>query len=94
MAIRGRHWVAIWLLAFLGAAGVVVARTTAGLRLARALGEARVAHASLESRRAELERRVRAASSRSVLVPRAQRLGLRLPSDSEIVLLPAREAGR
>ena len=94
MAARGRHWVAIWLLAFLAAAGLVVARTTDGLRLARALGEARVAHASLESRRAELERRVRAASSRSVLVPRAQRLGLRLPSDSEIVLLPGREGSR
>lgn len=94
MAVRGRHWVAIWLLAFLAAAGLVVARTTAGLRLARALGDARVAHASLESRRAELERRVRAASSRSVLVPRAQRLGLRLPSDSEIVLLSGQGGNR
>ena len=94
MAVRGRHWVAIWLLAFLTAAGVVVARTTAGLRLARTLGETRVAHASLEGRRAELERRVRVAGSRSVLVPRTQRLGLRLPSDSEIVLLSAGEARR
>jgi hypothetical protein len=92
VALRGRHWVALWLLAFLAAAGVVVARSTSGLRLARALGEARVTRAALEGRRADLERRVRAARSRTVLVPRAQRLGLHLPSDSEIVLLPAPEA--
>jgi hypothetical protein len=48
-----------------------------------------VTRARLEGQRADLERRVRAARSRTVLVPRAQRLGLRLPSDSEIVLLPA-----
>jgi len=44
--------------------------------------------ANLEGHRADLERRIRAAESRAVLVPRAQRLGLRLPSDSEIILLP------
>lgn len=89
MTLRGRHWVVVWLLAFLAAAGLVVARTTSGLRLARTLGEARVTRASLEGRRAELERRVRTARSRRVLVPRAQARGLRLPSDSEIILLPA-----
>src|SRR2546428_66322 len=43
---------------------------------------------NLEGHRAALERRMRAAESRAGLVPRAQRLGLRLPSDSEIILLP------
>lgn len=88
MALRGRHWIAFWLVAFLLAAALVIARSTSGLRHARAIAEARVAHAALEGRRAELERRVRTARSRAVLVPRAQHLGLRLPSDSEIVLLP------
>jgi protein involved in polysaccharide export with SLBB domain len=88
MALRGRHWVAGWLLAFLAAAGLVVARSTSGLRQARALGEARIARAALEARRAELEQRARVAQSRRVLVPLAQQRGLRLPSDSEIVLLP------
>lgn len=88
MALKGRHWVAIWLLAFLAAAGLVVTRQTASYRAARALAEARAARAGLEGRRAELVRRIRTAESRRVLVPRAERLGLRLPADSEIILLP------
>lgn len=88
MALKGRHWVMIWLLAFLVAAGSVVARQTAALRIARALNETRVRRTSLEGRRADLERRLRQAESRSVLVPRAQAMGLRLPADSEIVILP------
>jgi hypothetical protein len=44
---------------------------------------------ALEARRAELERQIRAASSRQVLVPLAERtLGLHQPSDSEFALLP------
>jgi hypothetical protein len=80
---------AVWLVVFLTAAVLVTARQTSGLRMARTLAESRVTRARLEGQRADLERRVRAARSRTVLVPRAQRLGLRLPSDSEIVLLPA-----
>ena len=56
--------------------------------MARELSELRTRRANLEGHRADLERRIRAAESRAVLVPRAQRLGLRLPSDSEIILLP------
>ena len=88
MALKGRHWIGIWLVVFLTAAVLLVARQTSGLRMARALADARVNRANLESRRAELERRLRLAKSRGVLVPRAERLGLRLPSDSEIILLP------
>src|SRR5213079_1600264 len=78
---KGRHWVAAWLVAFLATTCVVYARQTAALRAARA---------NLEAHRADLERRIRAAQGRTVLVPRAQqRLGLHLPSDSEIILLPA-----
>lgn len=91
MALKGRHWVAIWLVVALAALWVVAARQAAAYRAATALREARGEHARLEGRKAELERRVRAAQGRAVLVPRAQqRLGLRLPADSEIVLLPGR----
>ncbi|HEX9611362.1 MAG TPA: hypothetical protein VF978_05695 [Gemmatimonadales bacterium] len=89
MALKGRHWVAIWLVAFLAAAGAIIARQTAGYRMARALADNRVTRANLEGQRVELERRLRAAKSRDVLMPIARRLGLRQPSDSEIVLLPA-----
>jgi hypothetical protein len=89
MALKGRHWVAVWLVAFLAAAAVVIARQTSGYRAARALAETRVVRANLDGRRGELERRLRTARSREVLMPIARRLGLRQPSDSEIVLVPA-----
>ena len=50
---------------------------------------------ALEARRAELERQIRVASSRQVLVPLAERtLGLHQPSDSEFTLLPVRPRPR
>lgn len=92
MAAKGRHWVAFWLVALLAALWAVIARQTASLNAARALSDTRQERATLESRRAELERRIRAAQSRAVLLPRAERLGLRLPADTEIILLPAPSA--
>jgi hypothetical protein len=87
MRLKGRHWVLLWLLIFLGGALAVVARQTAAFRTARLLRDLREERSSLEARRAELERRIRVASSRQVLVPRAQRaLGLHEPADSEFVL--------
>jgi hypothetical protein len=82
--------VALWLVLALGALWVVAARQSAAFRVARALADARTVRAQLEGRKAELERRIRAAQGRAVLLPRAQeRLGLRLPADSEIILLPS-----
>lgn len=89
MAAKGRHWVAFWLVALLAALFAVIARQTASFNAARALTDTRQERATLEGRRAELERRIRAAQSRAVLLPRAERLGLRLPADTEIILLPA-----
>jgi hypothetical protein len=89
MAVKGRHWIAFWLVALLAALWAVIARQTAALNAARALTEQREERAALEGRRSELDRRVRNAQSRAVLLPRAQRLGLRLPADTEIILLPA-----
>jgi hypothetical protein len=85
--LRGRHWVIAWLLVFLGGALIVVGRQTTAFRTARRLRELREERSSLEARRAELERRIRVASSREVLVPLAKRaLGLHEPVDSEFVL--------
>ena len=88
MRLKGRHWLAVWLIAFLAVAWIVIARYNSSLAMARELTDLRTRRANLEGHRADLERRIRAAESRAVLVPRAQRLGLRLPSDSEIILLP------
>jgi hypothetical protein len=85
--LRGRHWVIAWLLVFLGGALIVVGRQTTAFRTARRLRELREERSSLEARRAELERRIRVASSREVLVPLAKRaLSLHEPVDSEFVL--------
>lgn len=87
MQLKGRHWVLLWLLIFLGGAVAVVARQTAALQTARRLHDLREERRSLEARRADLERRIRLASSRQVLVPLAKRaFGLHEPADSEFVL--------
>ena len=84
---------ALWLLSFLGVLAWVVARQTAAHVTATELRSVQEERSALEARRAEVLRRIRAASSRAVLVPRAESLGLRLPADSEIVILrfPANE---
>jgi hypothetical protein len=89
MRLKGRHWVLLWLLIFLGGAVAVVTRQTAALHTARRLQDLRDERANLEARRAELERRIRIASSRQILVPVAERIfGLHEPADSEFVLFP------
>src|SRR2546426_1607982 len=94
MALKGRHCLGLWLLAALAALSLVIWRQTDGLRVARALAVARERRASLEGTRSELQRRIRDAESRTVLIPRAQqRLGLRQPADTEIILLPVPSGG-
>jgi hypothetical protein len=87
MPARGRHWLALWLLFALGTLAWVVARQTASVVLVTRLRETRAQRSVLEGQRAELLRRIRAAGSRAVLIPRARALGLRLPADSEIIIL-------
>lgn len=92
MRLKGRHWLFVWLIVFLCMLVAITTRQTAGFRTARAVRELREERLSLEARRADLERRIRVASSRQVLVPMAERLlGLHEPSDSEFALfaLPA-----
>ena len=89
MALKGRHWAAVWLLAFLAVAWIVIARQTSAIRAARDLAALREEHANLAGHGAELEQRIRAATSRTNLMRRARGSGLRLPADTEIILLPA-----
>ena len=88
MTFRGRHWIAFWLVALLAALWLDIARQTSALKAARALADLREARAALEGRRAELDRRVRTGQSRAVLLPKARKQGLRLPADTEIILIP------
>src|SRR5713101_5593927 len=65
---KGRHWVALWLVAFLVTTWLVYARQTAAIRAARELADLRARRANLDGHRADLERRIRAAESRAVQV--------------------------
>ncbi|CAN5883281.1 hypothetical protein BH24GEM1_BH24GEM1_05140 [soil metagenome] len=89
MRLKGRHWLMLWLVVFVCVLLAIAARQSSGFRAAHRLGELREERMALEARRAELERQIRIASSRQVLVPLAERaLGLHEPSDSEFTLLP------
>lgn len=87
MATRGRYWLALWLVFVLGVLSWVIARQNAALALAAELAERRSTRSAAEAERAALVRRIREAGSRGVLIPRAERLGLRLPADSQIIIL-------
>jgi hypothetical protein len=87
MATRGRWWLALWLVFVLAIMGWVIARQTASVLLASELAGLRTERSALEAERAALQRRIREAGSRAVLIPRAEALGLRLPVDSEIIIL-------
>jgi cell division protein FtsL len=81
--VRGRVWLGLWLLLFLAVAIAIVARQRAALDTAAELNRLREQRLTLEAKQAEFESRIREASSRKVLVPKAEsRLGLRLPTDS------------
>ena len=86
--LKGRHWIAIVLGAFLLVTLIVIWRQTAALAAARHLQALQKARAALEVQRSALRGQVQRAGSRAVLVPLAERrLGLRLPQDSEITIL-------
>ena len=92
--VRGRFWFAASLMVFLAVAVLVVARQTASHVAAGRLAELQERRAVLETEKMELMRRIRIARSRASLVPVAEGLGLRLPSDSEIVGLDVVDAER
>lgn len=96
VAPAGRSLVALGLGAFLVLATGVIARRSYGIAQARRQGALEERRAQLEARRTELQRDIREASSRVTLMPIAeQRLGLRVPADSQVVYLtPDAGAGR
>lgn len=88
MTLRGRHWLAIWLTSFLVVAWIVVWRQTAARAAADDLRALEVARGALEVSKAAAAGEILKTKSRAVLVPLAEhRLGLRLPQDSEIIIL-------
>jgi cell division protein FtsL len=91
-----------WLFLLLASLAVVAWRQTEGFAREQALREVQTEREIAEAERVALERRVQALTARARIVRVArERLGMRLPSDGEIVLLPEprerageRESGR
>jgi cell division protein FtsL len=87
--MRGRTLVFLVLAGFLAVASGVIWRRAVGIEQARRLREDEQRRADLEARRAALDAEVRDAASRERLQRIAeQRLGMRVPSDSNVILLP------
>ena len=89
IALRGRSWVALGLLGFVLIATGVIWRRAAGISQAADLRALEQQAVQLEAQQARLENEIREASSRSTLAPIAERrLGMRVPSDTQVVILP------
>ena len=91
---RGRWMVAAGLVAFVIVSAAVIARRSYGHREGVELTALQRRKANLESERVRLQQQIRDASSRSVIVPLAERrLGMHLPLESQMVMLKAASSG-
>ncbi len=90
-ALRGRSLVIIALLAFVVTAVIVVWRRSRGVEEVRRIAALDAQVRDLTAQQALLERDLREATSSARIKPAAERrLGLRLPSDSQLITLPRR----
>lgn len=86
---RGRVWVAAGLVAFLALASLVVWRRSVGIGTARQIRALDTRRVQLEGERAAIESDIRQAASRTRIGAVAeQRLGMRVPADTQVVILP------
>lgn len=83
MMLRGRHWLVLWLMLFLGVAAAVVTRQREALHVAQHLSELKDRKTELLGEKADLERQIKLATSRAVLVPKMEKAGLHRPTDVE-----------
>jgi cell division protein FtsL len=85
---RGRWIISGGLVAFVLMSAAVIARRSYGHREGQELTALQRRKAALESERVKLQQQIRDASSRSVIVPLAERrLGMHLPDESQMIML-------
>jgi hypothetical protein len=84
MRIRGRYLILSWTAVFLAAAAIIVLRDLSGFALVNQLDKTNRRIVLLEGMRSDYQRDIAGLTSRAVLGPRVQALGLRFGSDSEI----------
>jgi cell division protein FtsL len=93
VGMKGRTIVGLLLIAFLVVALSIVWRRTVGISESRRLTELESTRAQLESERARIESEIRDASTRQRLGSVAEsRLGMHVPSDNQVVILPRPES--
>lgn len=85
---RGRTIVAIVLIGFVLVASAVIWRRSYGFTQGRALTALMLRKTQLEAVRASLEDSIRDESSRTRLGPVVQALGMRVPLDQQVRILP------
>ena len=89
LGMRGRSLVAILLGAFVLIALAIVWRRTIGISQSERLAALDTKRVTLESERARLEAEIRDASSRQNLGSTVERrLGMHVPTDKQVVILP------
>ena len=89
VGLRGRTLVALVLGAFVLIALSIVWRRTIGIAEAERLAALDSKRATLESERARLDAEIRNASSRQSLgIAAEHRLGMHVPTDKQVVILP------
>jgi cell division protein FtsL len=93
--MKGRGLVALLLAGFVLVATGVIWRRSVGVSQTRAVQRLEQQRADLTARRAALEGEIRDATSRARLARVAEeQLGLRVPSDSQVITLPRPAARR
>lgn len=89
VAVRGRTLVGVVLAAFVLVALSIVWRRTIGIGQSEKLAQLDAKRVELEGERARLEGEIRDASARQTLgVAAERRLGMHVPSDQQVVILP------
>jgi cell division protein FtsL len=91
VGVRGRWIVAAILVGFVVTTAVVVARRSYGDAQARHISAVDAQLRELRNERVRLEAEIRDASSRVRLIPIAEaKLGMHVPADTQVVILPGR----
>ena len=89
---RGRSVVALTLFGFVLVATSVIWRRTFGQSQSRVVQALERQRADLRAQRAQLQREIRDAASRDKLTPVVeQRLHLRMPSDSQVIVIDRKD---
>ena len=86
---KGRSVVALALLGFVLVATSVIWRRIYGIEQSAELTQLRREQTELEAQKLRLEGEIRDAASRARIAPLAERrLGMKVPNDSQVILLP------